>query len=271
MSSPQSILGSGAGEALRYVGLACEGSILTVTINRPEVRNALHPDACAELGRVLDLAEDAEVVRAVILTGTGERAFCAGFDLQYAAQHPEIYDDPTFGSEVVRRPARRKPLIAAVNGLALGLGFELALACDLIIAAGHARFGLPEPTVGLAAMGGGVVRLTREVGFKRAMAMILTAEIVSAEQGYRLGFVNEVCIEPALVAAKRWAEAIAGLAPLSIAASMEMAYRNLDLPDISTALDPRSYPTVLQLLKSEDAKEGRRTFVEKRPPVWKGR
>jgi crotonobetainyl-CoA hydratase len=262
---------SGIAAELRHVRIESEGHVLTVTIDRPDVRNALDRDACAELGRVLDLADATDNVRVVVLTAVGERAFCAGLDLHYAERHPEIYDDPMFGSEIVRRSRGGKPLIAAVNGVALGLGFELALACDLIIATSHARFGLPEPAVGLAAMGGGVVRLTREIGLKRALGLVLTAQPVTADEGYRLGFVNEVTREPVIVAARRWAEAIAALAPLSLAASKEMAYRNTELGDLSAALDPRNYPKVMQLLDSEDAQEGRRAFLLKRPPAWQGR
>jgi crotonobetainyl-CoA hydratase len=267
----QSCVGSGAGESLKPIETVLEDRIATITIRRPAVRNALNPDACAELGRALDTCESLDDVRAVIITGEGDRAFCAGFDLQYAELHPELYDDAMFGSDVVRRLDRSKPVIAAVNGVALGFGFELALACDLIIAAQGATFGLPEPRVGLAAMGGGVVRLTRTIGLKRALGLILTGTSVSAQEGRTLGFVNEVVTEPVVAAARRWAQVIAGCAPLSVAASKQMAYRNFDLPDLAAALDPHSYPAALQVLASEDAREGRRAFLERRKPVWKNR
>jgi enoyl-CoA hydratase/carnithine racemase len=246
-------------------------NILTLTINRPAVRNALHPHACAELARLLDAAEIMAEVRAIVLTGAGDRAFCAGFDLQYAEAHPEIYRDTTFGSELVRRAKRQKPLIAAVNGVALGFGFELALACDLIVATESAKFALPEPRVGLAAMAGGVVRLSREIGLKRTLGVALTGKMISAIQGYELGFINEVAEGPAIEAALNWARAIAANAPLSVAATKQMAYDSLDLPNLMSALDPRSYPAVMQVLESEDAQEGRRAFLEKRTPLWKNR
>lgn len=263
-------LGAGEPVELEYVRVSLEAQILTVTINRPQARNALHPPACAELARVLDFGEAAPTVRALIVTGAGEEAFCGGFDLKYAEGHPEVCDDPLFGSELVRRTDRRKPLIAAVNGLALGFGFELALACDLIIAAEQAQFGLPEVRVGLAAMAGGVVRLTREIGMKRALGMILTARRASAREGLMLGFVNEVCPDSALAAAVRWGAEILKGAPLAIAASKEIAYRQAELPDLAAALDPRSYAGALQVLNSEDAREGRRAFLEKRLPGWRG-
>jgi len=245
--------------------------IVTITIDRPEVHNALHPPACAELGSVLDACESSPDVRVVVVTGAGERTFCAGFDLQYAETHPQLYQDATFGSELVRRRAHRKPLVAAVNGAALGFGFELALACDLIVAGENARFGLPEPRVGLTAMAGGIARLMRDIGPKRALALVLTGRTVTAREGQALGFVNEVCAGSPVPAAKGLAEAILRGAPLSIAASLSVAYRSLDIPDLATALDPESYPLLAGLLSSEDAQEGRRAFLEKREPKWSGR
>ena len=185
-------------------------------------------------------------------------------------QHPECYQELMFGSELVRRPDRRKPVIAAVNGVALGFGFELALACDLIVATEKAKFGLPEVKVGLAAMAGGVTRLTQELGTKRALALVMTGDIIPAAEGYRLGFVNEVVAGDVMEAALRWAGKIAGNAPLSVIASRQMVYDSLDMTTIA-ALDPRQYPAVLTAIASEDAQEGRRAFLEKRKPQWRGR
>lgn len=247
------------------------GGVLCLTLSRPELHNALHPPACAELGGTLDEAEADAEVRVVVITGAGSKAFSAGFDLQYAEQHPEIVREPLFASEIVRRAPASKPLIAAVNGLALGLGFELALACDLIVAAKHARFGLPEPTVGLAAMGGGVVRLSRQIGHKRALGIALTSRLVSADEGLQLGFVNEVCDAPVLDVARRWAALIVRGAPLSIAASLQMAYRGTEIEALSEALDPQSYPAAMAVLASDDAREGRQAFLQKRAPQWRHR
>jgi enoyl-CoA hydratase/carnithine racemase len=254
----------------KFARVAVEGPVLTITIDRPSVRNALHPPACAEIGAVLDWYEDEASLRVAIVTGEGEQAFCAGFDLQYAQAHPEVYEQPMIGSELVRRPDRNKPLLAAVNGLALGLGFELVLACDLVVAADHAQFGLPEPRVGLAAMGGGVVRLTRQIGCKRAMALILTGRMATARDGHTAGFVNEVVSGARLMeSARRWADDIVKGAPLSITASKRMAYDNFDMP-LAAALDPRNYPAVRAVLASEDAHEGRKAFIERRAPAWRG-
>jgi enoyl-CoA hydratase/carnithine racemase len=260
-----------AAENYEYIGVEVADRVLTITIRRPQVRNALHPPACREIGTALDKFEASNDASVAIITGDGDKAFSAGFDLRYADQHPEVYQDPLAGSEITRRTTIGKPVIAAVNGLALGLGFELALACDLIIAAPAAKFGLPEPKVGLAAMAGGVVRLSQQIGLKRALGVILTSRIVSAEEGFRLGFVNEVPEGPLMACARRWAATIAEGGPLSLVASKEMAYRCSDMPSLQAALDPRNYPSVMRVLASEDVNEGRRAFIEGRKPNWKGR
>jgi len=260
-----------AAPTYEHIKVNLADGIFTITISRAAVHNALHPPACREIGAALDLFETSPEASVAIVTGDGEKAFSAGFDLKYADAHPEIYQDPMIGSEITRRTTIGKPVIAAVNGLALGLGFELALACDLIIAAPHARFGLPEPRVGLAAMAGGVVRLAQQIGVKRALSIILTSRMVTAEEGCQAGFVAEVAVEPLAACARRWALTIAEGGPLSLIASKEMAYRSSDLPDLQTALNPGSYPAVLRLLRSEDAVEGRRAFLEGRKPHWQGR
>lgn len=248
-----------------------QNGVAVFVINRPEVLNAFHPDACAELGAAIDRFETDPTLHVGVITGAGERAFSAGFDLHYAEGHPEAYEDMEFGSELVRRLDRKKPLIAAVNGVALGFGFELALACDLIVAAPHAKFGLPEVKVGLAAMAGGVVRLTRELGPKRALGLALSGDVITAQEGHRLGFINEISDGEVLPRALQLAEKLAANAPLSLIATRQMAYRGLDLPDLATALDPRNYPAVLDVAASEDAQEGRRAFLEKRKAQWQGK
>src|SRR5215468_11460367 len=209
---------------LEFIRYEKQDHVAHVTINRPEVMNALHPAANAEMEQVWDdFAADPECWVA-ILTGAGEKAFSAGNDLKWTAQHGTkgiTLGSGGFGG-ITARFDLAKPTIAAVNGFALGGGFELALACDLIVAADHARFGLPEPRVGLAALAGGVHRLPRQIPLKLAMGMILTARHVSAKEGLELGFVNEV-VPPgeALAAAERWAETIAKNSPMSIRASKQ--------------------------------------------------
>lgn len=166
-----------------------------------------------------------------------------------------------------------KPLIAAVNGVAMGGGFEIALACDIILASEAATFALPEPRVGLAALAGGLHRLPRAIGTKRAMGMILTGRRVSAAEGLELGFVSEVAAPQDLMrTAREWAQRICELSPMSIRASKEAVYRGLDEPTLEAAIRGQNkYPAVAALYKAEDFVEGPRAFAEKRPPQWKGR
>ena len=250
-----------------------DGRIFTVTIDRPESMNALHPPANQELQELFDEFASDDDLWVAILTGAGDRAFSAGNDLKYTASNEGALRTGTMNSfgGLTARFDCWKPVIAAVNGVAMGGGFEVALACDLIIASEKAVFALPEPKVGLAALAGGVHRLPRQIGLKRAMGMILTARRVSAQEGLELGFVNEVVPHDALMgAARRWAEQIAECAPLSIRASKQCVMQGLDQASVADAMATR-YEQVRVLLKSEDFIEGPRAFAEKRDPVWKGR
>ena len=164
-----------------------------------------------------------------------------------------------------------KPVIAAVNGLAMGGGFEIALACDLIIASENAIFALPEPRGGLAALARGIHRLPREIGMKQAMGMLLTGRRVPAAEGQQLGFVNEVVPKgQALTAAKQWAAQILECAPISVRASKEAAMQGLAAESLEAAIKGR-YDQIAALYASEDFIEGPRAFSEKRPPNWKGK
>ena len=244
--------------------------IAYVTINRPEVMNALHPPAHEELARVWDDVVTDPEIWVAILTGTGDRAFSAGNDLKWTTLHgvPRM-PKGGFGG-LVARDDLWKPLIAAVNGFALGGGLELALACDVIIAAEHARLGLPEPRVGLMAAAGGVHRLPRHVPLKVAMGMILTGRPVSAAEAARIGLVNEV-VPPGdlLAAAERWAREMSECSPLAVQASKQAALQGLGRP-VAEAMVAH-YPLVQKLFTSEDVVEGPRAFAEKRKPVWRGR
>ena len=251
-----------------FLKVAREGRLTVVTIDRPEVHNALHPPAHFEFDAVFDdFAADPEQWVAIV-TGAGHKAFSAGNDLKYqAAGGPR--ERPASGfAGLTQRFDLTKPVIAAVNGFAMGGGFEIALACDLIVASDNAVFALPEPRVGLAALAGGLHRLPRIVPQKQALGMILTGRRVSAEEGRDLGFVNEVTSRSALMdAAKRWAGQILECSPMSIRASKQAIYRGLDKPTLEEAI-ATTYPAVQALYDSADFVEGPKAFAEKRPPKW---
>jgi len=254
-----------------FCKLEREGRVLTVTLDRPELLNALHPPSHVELDGVWREFEADPELWVAIVTGAGDRAFCAGNDLKYQAAGGRVEIPASGFAGLTARYDLVKPVIAAVNGVAMGGGFEIALACDLIVASERALFALPEPRVGLAALAGGVHRLPRQIGLKNAMGMILTGRRVGAEEGLRLGFVNEVVPHgEVLAAARRWAAMICECAPLSVRASKQAAMRGLDAPSLREAVDGR-YEQMAAMIKSQDFIEGPRAFAQKRKPEWKGR
>ena len=261
----------------QFCAVAREGRVLVVTINRPEVMNALHRPAHVELDEVWNgFAADPELWVAII-TGAGDKAFCAGNDLKYHAEiqaktgKRPVHPLKGFGG-LANRFDMDKPVIAAVNGLAMGGGFEIALASDIIVAADHAKFALPEPRVGLAAGAGGMQRLSRMIPLKKAMGMMLTGRHVSAKEGYELGFVTEVVPAAELMtAAKRWAGQILECSPMSVRATKQVVMRSLDVPSLEMAMRNLTYPAFVAMTQSEDTVEGPRAFAEKRKPNWKGK
>jgi len=247
-----------------------EGPLTIVTIERPEVMNSLHPAANFELAEVFDdfVADKAQWV--AIITGAGDRAFSAGNDLKYQASGGKMGGPDSGFAGLTARFNNPKPVIAAVNGISMGGGFEIALACDLIIAAENAIFALPEPRVGLAALAGGIHRLPREIGMKQAMGMLLTGRRVGAAEGKELGFVNEVVPEgQALSAAKKWAELILECAPLSVRGSKQAAMDGMSATSLEEAIKGR-YDQIGAMYKGADFVEGPLAFSEKRKPNWKG-
>jgi enoyl-CoA hydratase/carnithine racemase len=233
--------------------------------------NALHPPANAELAGVFDDFAADNGLWVAIVTGAGDRAFSAGNDLKYQASGGDMRGQPDSGfAGLTARYDLLKPVIAAVNGVAMGGGFEIALACDVIIAAHSAVFALPEPRVGLAALAGGLHRLPRAIGVKRAMGMILTGRRVPASEGQELGFVNEVVPDGELMAAAdRWARMMLECSPMSIRASKQAVYEGLELAGVRAASEAK-YPAVREMAQSEDYVEGPKAFAEKRSPQWKG-
>jgi enoyl-CoA hydratase/carnithine racemase len=255
-----------------FVDVKRRGRIAVVTLNRPDVMNALHKPAHFELHDVFnDFAADPDQWVAIV-TGAGDRAFCAGNDLKWQAAGGERgWNSSGFGGLTLRFHCD-KPIIAAVNGVAMGGGFEIALACDLIIASENATFALPEPRVGLAALAGGLQRLPRQIGLKRAMGMILTGRHVSAREGFELGFVNEVVpAGEALRAAERWADQICQNSPMSVRASKQAVMEGLNHPLPEAMIAQREYPAVREMIESADYVEGPKAFAEKRPPRWQGK
>ena len=253
-----------------YCTVDCADHIMTVKINRPERLNALHGPANAELGAVFDDFATDDDLWVAIITGEG-RAFSAGNDLRHQAEGGKRLPTPRGFGGLTSRWDLAKPVIAAVNGVAMGGGFEIALACDLIIASDKAVFALPEPKVGLAALAGGLQRLPRQIGSKRALGMILTGRHVSAQEGYELGFVTAVVPHDELMERTRgWAAQMLACSPVSLRTSKDVVYRSLDTASLRESMEA-DYETVRQLVKSEDFIEGPKAFSEKRSPNWTGR
>ncbi len=246
------------------------GAVLIARLNRPEARNALSPTLLRDIGAAMDEAESDPGIRAVVLTGTGDRAFCAGMDLRAFAAGDQggVGPDAMKGFMRLIKGQVTVPVIGAANATAVAGGFELLLGCDLIVASSEAKFGLPEVKRGLFAAGRGTFLGTR-IPLSIALEMALTGDNIDAERAYQLGLVNAV-VPPAEVldAAIGFAERIAANGPLSVTATKELVRLGVSDPERAEARVSEWQPIVFG---SEDAKEGATAFIERRPAEWKGR
>ena len=252
----------------KYVELKRDGNVLEITFNRPEAYNALFSAAHFELAEIFDEFERDQDLWVAIVTGAGEKAFCSGNDLKVSASGGDMSMPASGFAGLCSRTNREKPVIAAVNGVAMGGGLEIILACDVAIADPIASFALPEVKVGLFAAAGGLQRLTRQIGEKVAMELILTGRKVGPDEASQLGLINSICEAGGVMdAARVLAKTIAGNSPTSIRASKRVLNAVDSLGDWDKALE-LSYKEIVKLIQSKDTREGMTAFVEKRKPNW---
>ncbi|MGZ5178925.1 MAG: enoyl-CoA hydratase-related protein [Ramlibacter sp.] len=255
------------------VTLRLADHVATVTIDRPDVLNAVDLATEAELQRIWTELERDDDVRLVVLTGAGDRAFCVGADLKnpsvkgvdyWAAARPG-----GFGG-IALRETLNVPVLARVNGFALGGGFEMVLGCDLVVACEEASFGLPEALVGRMPLDGGMTLLQRQIPFRQAMAMMMTGQRIGAARALELGLVNEVVPRAGLdEAVARWTQSILACAPLSLRAIKQVVRQTATLSPVQA--QAMRLPALVAALQSEDANEGVLAFQQKRKPQWRGR
>ena len=260
----------------QFIKVLKDAHVTIVTIERPEVMNALHPPACQELNEAFDAFSEDPEAGVAILTGSGHRAFCAGNDFKWQSR---------YGKEAVAEGLRSlkggfggiasrfdcfKPIIAAVNGATMGGGLAIVLACDIVLAAETATFGLPGPRLGTMTQAGGVHRLLRQIPFHQAMGLILTGRPITAQEAFRIGIVNRlVPIADLMAEANKWAEEILACAPLAVRASKEAAILGHHLPLVEAI--GKIFPETLAMNESTDIMEGQVAFAQKRKPQWQGK
>ena len=245
------------------------GSVAVLRINRPEAKNAVNGDVAREMEAALDACEADDRILAVIVTGTGD-VFCAGADLKRVAKSEGgqlATKRGGFGGITTREFS--KPIIAAVNGHALAGGFEIVLACDLVVAADDANFGIPEVKRGLFAAAGGLIRLPNRIPTATAMELALTGDPISAGRAFELGLVNRVVPRAEVLdAALALAERVCANAPIAVRNSRTMVREARDLTEAEAW--PRNYELAMEVFSTKDSIEGATAFAEKRPPKWTG-
>ncbi|MDB2439704.1 enoyl-CoA hydratase-related protein [Hellea sp.] len=251
----------------KYINLKRNGNVLEVTLNRPESYNALHSAAHFELAEIFDEFEADKDLWVAIITGTGEKAFCSGNDLKVTASGGDMSTPPSGFAGLCARTNREKPVIAAVNGVAMGGGLEIVLACDVALASANATFALPEVKVGLFAAAGGVQRLTRQIGEKAAMELILTGQKIDAEEAAKLGLINSIANGDVMTEARALAQTIAANSPTSIRASKRVLNAVENLGNWDKALE-LSKAEIAKLMQTKDMIEGVTAFAQKRKPNW---
>ncbi len=259
-----------------YIKVEKDNHQTKITINRPDAMNAISPPTSLEMDEALNEFSSDPEAWLCIITGAGEKAFSSGNDLKYWAQHGAKKAGEEFAKckggfgGITARFDCFKPVIAAVNGLAMGGGFEIALACDIIIAAENAVFSFPEPRVGLIPGAGGVHRLPRQIPYHIAMGMIMTSKRITAREALQYGIVNDVVPFDQLESTvQSWADEIFKGAPLSVRACKEATLKGYDMP-LDQAMSS-VFPEEEKMRNSEDTVEGPKAFAEKRAPQWKGR